>query len=148
MDVVPPVLVFSAQTLADGKLAPTFSAAAHEAIRTYYPEGTAVEYEVRPRLMHRTERQSRAFHAMVGYWAPKRGVAPDDLKKQLLGEVFGHIDVQRDGEVVRELAEPHTAKLSVEKFVLLIDETLRLAAEDHVLLAAPDEYYTREKETT
>jgi hypothetical protein len=99
-------------------------------------------YEVRAK---RTDRQNRAFHAMLTPWLVSRSVdgwTIEALKQFLLGRVFGFhefVDPQT-GEVIKVLAEPHTSKLSVQQFCDLIDRTLELAAEDGVFLTAPDEY--------
>lgn len=90
----------------------------------------------------RSDRQNRAFHACITPWAKERGWAVDTLKQFLLGKAFGWLEFvdPQSGEVMQVLAEPHTSKLSVSQFVLLIDRTLELAAEDGVLLVIGDEY--------
>jgi len=104
-------------------------------------------YEVRAK---RSDRQNRAFHAMVTPWLQyhaKEGWTLGALKQFLLGRVFDWLEFvdPQTGEVTKVLAEPHTSTLSVGQFVELIDRTLELAAEDGVLLVAPDEY-TKAKE--
>lgn len=95
-----------------------------------------------PFRTRRSSRQNRALHAMLTPWAKARGWSVDDLKDTMLGIAFGHIDrvMPVTGEVVKVLAEPHTSKLDVTKFCHLIEEVLRVSAEDDFWLDAPDEY--------
>ena len=90
----------------------------------------------------RSDRANRAFHACITPWAEKRGWAIEALKQFLLSRAFGwHEFVDPvSGEVVKVLAEPHTSKLSVGQFCLLVDTSLELAAEDGVILLIGDEY--------
>jgi len=90
----------------------------------------------------RSGRQNRGFHVMVKPWALERGWPIEALKQFLLGKVFGWLELvdEASGEVVKVLAEPHTSKLTVGQFCELIDRTLELAAEDGVVLTAPDEF--------
>lgn len=90
----------------------------------------------------RSQRQNKGFHAMVWPWAKAEGHRIEDLKDDLLGVVFGYLEVTSlvTGEVKQVLAEPHTSTLSVGQFCELIDRTLEIAAEHGVILFAPDEY--------
>ena len=90
----------------------------------------------------RSGKQNRGFHVMVKPWALERGWPVEALKQFLLGRVFGWLELvdESSGEVVKVLAEPHTSKLTVGQFCELIDRTLELAAEDGVILIAPDEF--------
>jgi hypothetical protein len=103
---------------------------------------TSVEVEIREFQEKRSDRQNRAFHAMVSPWAKERGWRIEALKQFLLKQVFGVLEFTdpRTGEVHEVLAEPHTSKLKVSKFAELIEATLELAAEDGLFLMAPDEY--------
>jgi hypothetical protein len=90
----------------------------------------------------KTRRQERGFHAMIAPWAKERGDNVDDLKQFLLGEVFGHhtyVD-RRSGAEVQVLAEPHTSKLTKQQYSHLIERSMDIAAEDNVILIAPDEW--------
>jgi hypothetical protein len=90
----------------------------------------------------RSDRQNKAFHACITPWAKARGWEVDTLKQFLLKKAFGTLEFTdpETGEVIAVLAEPHTSKLSVSQFVHLIDETLRLGAEDGQFLLIGDEY--------
>lgn len=90
----------------------------------------------------RSGRQNRGFHVMVKPWALERGWPVEALKQFLLGKVFGWLELvdEGSGEVIKVLAEPHTSKLTVGQFCELMDRTLELAAEDGVILVAPDEF--------
>ena len=90
----------------------------------------------------RSDRQNKAFHACITPWAKARGWEVDTLKQFLLKKAFGTLEFTdpETGEVIAVLAEPHTSKLSVSQFVHLIDETLRLGAEDGQYLLVGDEY--------
>lgn len=116
-------------------------AQAHAYLRGKFAGQTIVGqfYEHRTK---RSDRQNRGFHAMVSPWAKAEGHRIEDLKDDLLGAVFGYLEVTSlvTGEVKLVLAEPHTSGLSVGKFCELIDRTLEIAAEQGVILVAPDEY--------
>lgn len=93
----------------------------------------------------RSDRQSRAFHAMVKPWLlceARGGWSVEALKFYALGETFGYLEYVHPGtgEVYRIPAEMHTSKLSVGQFCLLMERTAELAAEDGVVLVMPDEY--------
>jgi len=100
---------------------------------------TATFYPMRTK---RSDRQNRALHALLTPWARERGWTVDDLKTTMLGIAFGHIErvMPVTGEVVKVLAEPHTSRLDVTKFCFLIEEVLRVAAEDDFWLESPEEY--------
>jgi hypothetical protein len=104
--------------------------------------GQCVEVEVRPQATKRSDRQNRALWALLQSWAKERGWQPDELKDVMLGIAFGHIEKTAPvtGEVRLVLAKPHSSHLSVFEFCHLIEEVLRVAAEDGVVLMAPDEY--------
>lgn len=110
--------------------------------------GKRVEVLFREEHGGRTKAQSDGFHAMVSRWARDRGIGIESLKQWLLGEVFGMVDFvhPRTGVVVEVLAEPHTSDLTKAQFSHLIEETLRLAAEDGYALTAPDEYRRQQEE--
>lgn len=96
-------------------------------------------YEFRAK---RSDRQNRAFHALITPWALTRGWAIETMKQWLLSRAFGWLEIvdPETGEVIKVLAEPHTSKLNVTKFCTLIETVLELAAYDGLVLQAPDEY--------
>ena len=135
-------MVFQGVTDRHGRIVPDFPDQAHALVRRRFPAGTCIDYEVREQRSRRSDRQNRAFHALIATWARERGWSPDHLKEAVKGLVFGHVEVTLPltGEMRQELAKPHTSRLTVTEFCHLIEETLRLAAEDDVFLDAPDEY--------
>ena len=123
-------------------------AQAHAYLRGKFA-GQAIVGQFYPHREKRNDRQNRGFHAMVAPWAKAEGHRIDDLKDDLLEAVFGTLEVTSlvTGEVRKVLAEPHTSKLTVGQFSELIDRTLAIAAEQGVILVAPDEYRrAKEKE--
>jgi len=93
----------------------------------------------------RTRLQEKGFHAMITPWARSEGHALEDLKRDLLAEIFGlreHTDAL-GGVVVQLLVEPHTSKLSKKKYNELIERTLEIAARCGYELEAPSEYRER-----
>jgi hypothetical protein len=95
-----------------------------------------------PFRSRRSDRQNRALHALLTPWARERGWSLDDLKDTMLGIAFGHVErvMPVTGEIVKVLAEPHSSHLDVTKFCHLIEEVLRVAAEDDYWLESPEEY--------
>lgn len=90
----------------------------------------------------KTRAQEKGFHAMIAPWAKAEGLNVDDLKRDLLREIFGqreHVD-RISGEVTMVLREPHTSKLPKKKYSELIERTLVIGAECGHVLVAPDEY--------
>lgn len=123
-------------------------AQAHAYLRGKFA-GQVIVGQFYPHREKRSDRQNRGFHAMVAPWAKAEGHRIDDLKDDLLAAVFGTVEVVSlvTGEVKQVLAEPHTSKLTVGQFCELVDRTLEIAAEQGVILVAPDEYRrTKEKE--
>lgn len=78
---------------------------------------------------------------MLGPWA-KEGHRIDDLKADLLREIFGEMEHVNPitGEVTMVLREPHTSTLNRVQYSELIERTLQIAAECGVVLRAPHEY--------
>jgi hypothetical protein len=103
-----------------------------------------------PQKDKRSDRANRAFHAMVSPWADSEGHAIEDLKRDVLGEVFGWREVPNaiTGEMERVLVEPHTSKLDTERFAFLMNRTVEIAAECGVILELPDEYRERTERKT
>lgn len=133
--------VFLGMVAADGKVIPDFPSQ----FRAYCKAklaGQSVEIEIRPQSSKRSKRQNRALWALLSAWARERGWSPDELKDVMMGIAFGHLEAVMPvtGEIRKVLAKPHSSTLSVLDFCHLIEEVLRVAAEDGVLLQAPDEY--------
>lgn len=107
--------------------------------------GECVDIVIAPQGALKTRLQECGFHAMITPWAKSEGHRIDDLKRDLLREIFGEIDHVNPitGEVRKELVEPHTSTLSRAKYSELIERTLEIAAECSVLLEAPQEYRER-----
>lgn len=105
-----------------------------------YGAGAYLDVDIREHREKRSERQNRGFHAMLEPWAREYPI--EQLKRDLLEQIFGTFEHVSpiDGLVRHILVEPHTSKLNVQKFSHLIEETLRIAAEQGFLLTAPDEY--------
>lgn len=135
-------MTFLGHTTADGRIVPEFPAQQHAYCKRHFPAGTCIEYEVREQRSKRSDRQNRALHALLSDWARARGWQVDDLKDVMLGIAFGHLErvMPVTGEVVKVLAKPHSSHLNVTDFCFLIEEVLRVAAEDDHWLEAPDEY--------
>lgn len=95
-----------------------------------------------PYRSRRSDRQNRALHALLTPWARERGWSVDDLKDTMLGIAFGHLErvMPVTGAVEKVLAEPHSSRLDVTKFCHLVEEVLRVAAEDDYWLDSPEEY--------
>ena len=104
--------------------------------------GQCIEVEIRPQASKRSDRQNRALHALLNAWAKDSGNDSEDLKRVMLGISFGYVEraMPVTGEVQNVLAKPHSSGLTVHEFCHLIEEVLRVAAENGTWLEAPDEY--------
>ena len=104
--------------------------------------GEEVELEIRKRKAKRSQKQNAGFHAMVTPWARDEGHQIDELKRDLLVEIFGTVEHTNPitGVVSLVPAKKHTSGLSVQEFCLLIEETMRIAAECGYILVSPEEY--------
>jgi hypothetical protein len=111
-------------------------------------QGCEVEVEIRERRTKRSDRQNKGFHAMITPWAHSEGHVIDELKRDLLCEIFGTLEHVNpiSGVVTLAPKEPHTSRLTVQQFSELIERTLEIAAGCGVVLMAPDEY-RKAKET-
>lgn len=91
---------------------------------------------------HKTRRQERGFHAMIAPWARRKGWEVDQLKQYLLARTFGTFSYTHEGtgEVFEILSEPSSSRLSKSQYSLLIERAMDIAAEDGVILIAPDEW--------
>lgn len=113
-----------------------------DAIRRTFGDGEELELVIREFEESKTRQQEKGFHAMIQPWAKEEGHAIEDLKRDLLAEIFGlreHVDVIT-GDVVMVLREPHTSKLSKKKYNELIERTLEIGARCGHLLIAPSEW--------
>lgn len=104
--------------------------------------GTVIDVQVREQRSTRSDRQNRALWALLQEWARPKGWTPDELKDSMLGIAFGTVErvMPITGEIRHVPAKPRSSKLNVTDFCHLIEEVLRVAAEDGVWLMAPDEY--------
>lgn len=109
--------------------------------------GQRVDVIITPAGELKTRLQESGFHAMITPWAQTEGLAIEDLKRDLLREIFGlreHVD-RISGEVALLLREPHTSKLNRAKYSQLIERTLDIAAACGHVLEAPHEYRERKR---
>lgn len=101
-------------------------------------DGTEIVIELFERPVRRTPAQNDFFHAAIMPWAREEGHRIDDLKRDLLGIVFGWEDSPlREARVPKK---PHTSQLTKEEFSELIERTVEIAAECGVVLQLPEEY--------
>jgi hypothetical protein len=101
-------------------------------------DGTAVVVELYERPVRRTSAQNDAFHALIRPWAREEGHDVDELKRDLLGTVFGWVESPLGAS--RVPLQPHTSRLTTAQFSELMERTVQLAAECGVVLQLPDEY--------
>lgn len=101
-------------------------------------DGTAVVVELYERPVRRTSAQNDAFHALIRPWAQAEGHDVDELKRDLMGTVFGWQESPL-GES-RVPREPHTSRLTTAQFSELMERTVEIAAECGVVLQLPEEY--------
>jgi hypothetical protein len=129
----------------DGKLILDHQAAFRAYVRRLAGEEVAIE--LHKRRARRSDRQNRAFHACITPWALSEGHNIEDLKDDILREVFGLREKVNaiTGEVTHVLAEPHTSKLDTAKFAHLMERTVEIAAGCGVILELPDEYNARKQ---
>jgi hypothetical protein len=107
--------------------------------------GKPVEIIVRKKRNKRTLDQNSALHVLLTQWAYEEGHEVDDLKRDLLGTVFGWSEKASPLTAQRLPLKPHTSDLSVEEMSFLIERTLQLAAECGVHLESPGEYKERKQ---
>lgn len=131
-------------TVRNGKLK-LYDSVGFDAALRQFGEGEELELSIAQPEASKTRLQEKGFHAMITPWARKEGHAIEDLKRDLLAEIFGlreHVDIIT-GEVVKVLCESHTSTLSKRKYNELIERTLDIAAACGVVLVAPSEYKER-----
>ena len=108
-------------------------------------KGEEVTIEVYKRRTKRSDKQNRAWHAALTPWADFLGYDIEELKDELLGIVFGYHEVTSpvSGEVRQVLAEPHSSRLDTQKFALLMERTVEIAAGTGFVIELPDEWKQR-----
>ena len=111
-----------------------------------FPDGiVVVDINTSSPTALKSRRQEKGFHAMIAPWAKGEGYRVDDLKRDLLLEIFGereHVN-HITGVVSMVLREPHTSTLTRQQYSELIERTLEIAADCSYILEAPDEYRER-----
>lgn len=131
-------------TVKDGKLK-LFNRDMFDDAMRQFCDGEELELTLGPVDEKKTRQQEKGFHAMIQPWAREDGHAIEDLKRDLLAEIFGlreHVDVIT-GDVVLVLREPHTSTLSKKKYNELIERTMEIAARCGHILIAPSEWRER-----
>jgi hypothetical protein len=129
--------------ITNGQLQPVSVVVFRQAMREFADGRVVIRIETEEvAALSKTRLQEKGFHAMIAPWAKAEGLSIDDLKHDLLREVFSlkeHVD-RFTGEVSMVLREPHTSKLSRKDYSELIERTLQIAAECGHELVAPNEY--------
>lgn len=139
-----PVSVFIGLVTEDGeKLILDFP----KMFKAYYRRfaGHEVELEIRKRRLKQTDRQRKGFHAMITPWANDAGHQIDDLKFDLMGEVFGWSEKPSPLTGRQTPIKQHTSELTRDEYSTLIERTLEIAASCGYVLEAPNEYKERKK---
>ena len=134
-------------TVRDGKLK-LYNRELFDEMIARFGDGEELEISIGPVDERHTRKQECGFHAMIAPWAKEDGHAIEDLKRDLLAEIFGlreHVDAITN-EVVLVLREPHTSKLNKQKYNELIERTLEIAARMGHVLIAPSEYRQRKEQ--
>ena len=133
--------VFPGTVDADGKVALDFPTQFQNYCKRKLA-GQCIDLIVAPQGHAKTRNQEKGFHAMISPWAREEGHRIDDLKRDLLGAVFGEQEHTNPitGEITMVLREPHTSKLNRAQYCELIERTLDIGAECGVVLIAPHEY--------
>jgi hypothetical protein len=113
--------------------------------RAYYRQfaGHEVVLTIEKKADAKTRQQEKGFHAMIAPWAKAEGHQIEDLKRYLLGEIFGYYEDESPLTGERLLREPSTSKLSKSQYSELIERTLEIAAWAGHVLEAPSEYRER-----
>jgi hypothetical protein len=106
--------------------------------------GAEVVIFVADKAWLKTRQQEKGFHVMIQPICKEKGWAMADLKRYLLGEIFGVTTSKIDGKEI--LVEPHTSDLSKQQYSELIERTLEIAAtEFEMWLEAPSEWTARKE---
>lgn len=106
-------------------------------------DGEEITITAHRRRAKRSNKQNAGFHAMITPWAKDEGHSLAELKRDLLGEIFGWSEKTSPLSENRMPLIEHTSDLTVAQFMELIDRTLIIAAECGHVLEAPDEYTER-----
>ena len=134
----------TAQVDASGHLSPLIRQQIAAWLRHF--AGQDVEIEIRKQGTRKSRDQEAGFHAMITPWAHESGHRIDDLKLDLLGEIFGWSEIPSRWGKCYPL-RLHTSELSKADYSILIDRTLQIAAECGTILVAPDEFTVRKRGT-
>ena len=101
-------------------------------------DGVSVIIEIFQVPQRRSAAQNDAFHAMIAPWARDEGHDVNDLKRDLLGTVFGWESSPLGYTNVP--LKPSTAALTVEEFSELMERTVIVASSNGYMLQLPSEY--------
>jgi hypothetical protein len=101
-------------------------------------DGTDIVVELFEVPKRRTMAQNDAFHSMITPWAKDEGHNVDELKRDLLGTVFGWAESPL--KETRVPLKPRTSSLTVEEFSELMTRTADIAADCGYLVQLPSEY--------
>lgn len=140
------VEVSVAATVKDGEGNLELKAPLRSEIARCFGAGEDVTITVRAGEEPKTRRQERGFHAMIQPWAKAEGHRIDDLKLDLLGEIFGWSEAKSPLSGRMMPIEMHTSTLSKKKYSELIERTLEIAAGCNFVLKAPDEWRREQEE--
>lgn len=107
--------------------------------------GDEVEVTIAKRRAAKTRKQEAGFHALITPWCQQEGHRFDDLKLDLLGEIFGWSE--KPSPLTGRLLplRQHTSTLNRADYSTLIERTLEIAAGCGVILEAPSEYRERKE---
>ena len=78
----------------------------------------------------RSNNQNRYFHAVIAVpMADQAGISVDEMKRDLLIEAFGSIEVTRGKRTTTVPAQEHTSELDTSQFEHLCSTARRIASE-------------------
>jgi hypothetical protein len=101
-------------------------------------DGTDIVLELFEVPTRRTAAQNDGFHAMITPWARDEGHNVDELKRDLLGVIFGWVGSPLGD--TRVPLKPSTSGLTVTEFSELITRSADIAASHGYILQLPSEY--------
>ena len=136
-------LVCAGEVDADGRLHLDLPAAQHRAVLKARFAGERVDVEVRLRKSRRSDKQNRALHAAWKGWADHLGYPVDELKREMLMQVFGADICEAPALGIfgrMGPRKPHTSALTTAEFAELMDRAVQVAAETGYVLELPDEW--------
>jgi hypothetical protein len=114
-----------------------------KAFKAFYKRfaGHEVVVTVAKRSEAKTRKQEAGFHAMIAPWCREKGHRPDDLKLDLLGEIFGWSEAPSPLTGRTVPLKTRTRDLNKQEYSQLIEQTMEIAADvDGFVLIAPEEY--------